>query len=81
MPQHYPTIELNQNAAREVWPHRAQRYAGFGWKVIETLIDPDRIRHIVSAKEAAHVYAAKAARLNEKYGRGRSLFRASSVYQ
>jgi hypothetical protein len=79
MTRYLPTLEINLNAAREVWPHRAYMFSGDGWKLQETLVDIDRTRGIRSADDARCLYENTAARLNAEYGRGTVLYRASSA--
>ncbi len=81
MSRHYPILEINCEAARAVWPRHAYKYVGASWKLAETLVDFDRIKHVKSADEARAMYAATADRLNAEYGKGHTLFRASSAYQ
>lgn len=75
--QYLPTMEIDRDAARRVWPRHAGQLGGAGWRVCMVQTDVDRIRGIYTAKDAARVFAADAARLNAAYGE--EIYRAGSV--
>ncbi len=77
--RHLPVIEINCEAARQIWPRQAYRYAASGWRVVQTMTDVERLRSIASAEDATRFYASTATRLNEEYGSGTILYRAGSI--
>jgi hypothetical protein len=79
--RYFPTLEINDPLAREIWPRSAYQHTTDGFRVTEKAIDIDRIRHIRTAEDATRYYAPHVARLNAEYATGRELFRASFVME
>ena len=77
--RHLPIIEINCEAARQIWPRHAYRYTAPGWRTVITMTDIDRLRSVAAAEDAKRFWASAVTRLNEEYGRGAVLYRAGSI--